>query len=92
MDSATRCRLKRLGRRIDVLGVGSRQRTNGRFLHDTGDGFNRLEVTLTGNRKAGFHDIDTQTFQGLTDTDLLVFGHRCAGRLLTVTHRGVKNH
>jgi hypothetical protein len=51
----------------------------------------RLEVALRGDREPGLDHVDAHGLQDLGDAELLVDGHRAAGRLLPVAQGGVED-
>ncbi|GBD19294.1 hypothetical protein HRbin27_01800 [bacterium HR27] len=69
---------------IDVLLVGASQSADGDPLHLATDPLDRAEVSGRGSREPCLDDVDAQLDQLAGYFDLLVFGHRRAGRLLAV--------
>ena len=70
---------------------GARQRADCGFGDDFGNRINRLEIARAGGGKTCFNHIDTHLFQLAGNTDFLLFGHGCTGRLLAVAHGGIEN-
>ncbi len=62
------------------------------FFACLGNGRDRLEIALGGDREARLDDVDAHLVEQLGDLELLVVGHRGAGRLLAVAQRRVEDH
>src|SRR5665213_1183189 len=82
---------------VDVIEAGFPIASNGDFeavrkvADDLGDLAHRLEIAVGGDRKAGLDDIDPHLLKNLGEFELLLQGHRGAGRLLAVAHGGVED-
>ena len=81
----------RLPRPVDVLHAGSGERGDDRTAYRAGDGLDRVEVALAGDREPGLDDVDAETGELLGDLQLLADVERDARRLLTVTQRRVED-
>ena len=75
---------------VDVLVIAARQAAHNRVLHELGDFRDGLEVAVRRGREARFYDVDAHLVQQDGDFELLLMGHRGAGRLLAVAQRGVQ--
>ncbi len=81
----------RVGATLDIGDAGPGQpadRALGDDLRDLAHGF---EVAVGGDRKARLDHVDAHVLEDLGQLYLLVDRHRGAGRLLAVTHGGVKH-
>ena len=84
-------RPQRFGRPLDVGALGARQAAYGGGLDHLGDGMDRLEIAVGGDREAGLDDVDAHLLQNAGDAQLLFQVHRGAGRLLAVAQGGIEN-
>ena len=91
VDPGRLAALQRLGGARDVAVVGARERAHGRALDRLGDRLHRLEVAVRRRREAGLDDVDLEPLELARDAQLLVLGHRGAGRLLAVAQGGVED-
>ena len=91
VDAAALGEFHRLGTAVDVGGMGTGQASDDGILGAAGDLADRFEVTLRGDREAGFDDVNAHIVQQLGDLDLLLEGHGGAGALFAVAQSGVEN-
>ncbi|KAF0129963.1 MAG: hypothetical protein FD148_1651 [Methylocystaceae bacterium] len=82
---------QRFGAAVDVLLGRARQSRHGGVLDAARHFADALEITGTGDREAGFDNIDAQLVEEIRDLELLFQCHRGAGRLLAVAQGGVEN-
>ena len=80
----------RLPGAIDILGIRPGQRSHFRTLDRSGDGLDRLKVSLRRDGKAGLDDVHIQFFQLLGDPHLFGNIHRRPRRLFPIAKRGIK--
>ncbi len=64
---------------------------DGRAAHRLGDGLDRLEVALAGDREPGLDHVDPEARELLGDLELLADVERDARRLLAVAQGGVED-
>ena len=80
-----------VGRYVDVLAYGARERADRRL----GDGLRNfehgVEVSWAGDRESRLDDVHAEAFQQLGDLDLFDRVQLAAGNLLAVAERGVEN-
>ncbi len=73
------------GSHIDVFFDTARQGAHTAVFNLTGDGLNGFKITWRRNGKANFHYINTHTFQGQCDLQLLFHAQARLQRLFTIT-------
>ena len=61
------------------------------LLTQLGDLVDGLEIAVRRDREAGLDHVDAHGLEDLGDAELLVDGHRAAGRLLAVAQGGVED-
>ena len=76
---------------VDVLEPGAGQAGDDRALHRLGDGLDRLEVAVAGDREPGLDDVDPEARELVGDLELLADVERDAGRLLAVPQGRVED-
>ena len=81
----------RLPRAVDVLEPRAREAGDDRAPHRLGDRLDGLEVTVGGDREAGFDDVDPEAGELLGDLQLFGDVERDAGRLLAVSQCRVED-
>jgi hypothetical protein len=91
VDARRGTTLQRLGGTRDVAVVGASQRAHGAVLDRVGDRLHAFEVAVRRGGKTGLDHVHLQSLELAGDPQLLVLGHRGAGRLLAVTQGGVEN-
>src|SRR5262245_45428422 len=91
VNTRTSSILQRLGSARDVLLGGAAERGHLHVLALGGDGFDRSEVTVGSDRKAGFDDVDSEVLELVGHPDLLCQVHRAAGRLFAVTQSCIED-
>ena len=77
--------------RSTSLNAGAREARDGRALHRLGDGLDRLEVALAGDREPGLDHVDAEARELIGDLELLPHVERDPGRLLAVSQGGVED-
>ncbi len=90
VDAGALGKLQGAGGHFNVFSLSSSQRRDARLPHGLGDGGDGREVALGGHGEAGLDDVHAQVFKGMGHGELLLRGHRAAGRLLAVAEGGVK--
>src|SRR4026209_1383961 len=92
MDAPTPTgRLDGIAGGIDVLGHTAGKATDDRAFDFAGDFLHGGEVAFAGNWKPGFNYIDAEPRKLACDFEFLPRRHGCAGTLLAVAERGVKD-
>ena len=77
---------------INVFIDATRKSANRGAAHDFRDFANRVEIPGRRDRKPCFDHVDAELDESLSDLYLFVQIHACAGRLLSVAQRRVKNN
>ncbi|MPL94951.1 hypothetical protein SDC9_41114 [bioreactor metagenome] len=91
VDTGARRVFHRLPAAVDVLVIRAREAADHRILGVLRDIGHRFEIAFRGDREAGLDDVDAHLVESLGNLQLLVMGHRRAGRLFAVTQGGVEN-
>ena len=91
MDTRALGRFHGLGGAFDVDPGGPGEAADGRLLDHLGDLVDGLEIAVRRDREAGLDDVDAHAFENLGDAKFLVQVHGRAGRLFTITKRGVED-
>ena len=91
MDAPVVGALQGLGCARNVTVIGTRQRADGGLPDGIGDGLYRLEVADGTGGKTRLDDVHPQALELPRNTQLFIFRHGGAGRLLAITQSGIKN-
>ena len=76
---------------LDIAGFGAGKPADHSALGAFGDLAHGCEISLGGDRKAGFDNIHPHIIQHFGNFELFIMGHGCARALLAIAQGGVKN-
>src|SRR5206468_5136072 len=91
MNARTAGITKGLRSRFDIFFHGSTERAYSSFLNYFRDLIYRFKIAGTGNRKAGFDDIDSHIFEFQGQVQLFGCIEFASRNLLTISEGGVEN-
>ena len=91
MDTLVPGKAQGVGRNVDVLLYGARQRTDRRLGNGLGNLQHGIEIPGAGDREARFDHVHAEIFEQFGDLDLFGGVQLTAGDLLTIAERGVEN-
>ena len=91
MDTLALGEAQGVGRHVDVLLYGARQRTDRRLGNGFGNFQHGIEIPGAGDREARLDHVHAEIFEQFGDLDLFGGVQLTAGDLLTIAERGVEN-
>ena len=91
MDTLVLGKTQSVGRHVDVLLHGTRQRTDRRFGNGFGNFQHGIEIPGAGNRETGLDHVHAEILEQFGYLDFFGGVQLTAGNLLTIAERGVEN-